>query len=118
MARRDATLFSKYKAEPYAIAADIYTARGQAGRAGWTHYTGAAAWYCKVMLEIFLGVNFSEGFTLLGIKPLMEYSATFEFYGKVHVKAAKGLPLTMDGLPVTLPIKLDGGEHYICVPVD
>jgi len=114
----DAVLFSKYKGEPYAVAADIYTARGQAGRAGWTHYTGGAAWYCKIMLERFLGVKFSDGYKTLTLSPLLEYKGTFEFYGKVHIEAQKGAPLTMDGLPAVLPLRLDGGEHYITVPVD
>jgi len=34
-----------YRAEPLVIAADVYTNPKLYGRAGWTWYTGAAAWY-------------------------------------------------------------------------
>lgn len=113
----DAELFSRYKAEPYAIAADIYTARGQQGRGGWSFYTGAAAWYCKVMLEKILGISFSKAYRCLTVEPLTEYTACTEFFGKVTIEAKKDLPLTMDGKPVSFPIILDGKEHRITVPV-
>jgi cyclic beta-1,2-glucan synthetase len=44
-----------YKAEPYAVAADVYTAAGQLGRARWTWYTGSASWMYRVGLEAILG---------------------------------------------------------------
>jgi cyclic beta-1,2-glucan synthetase len=44
-----------YKVEPYAIAADVYTAEGQLGRGGWTWYTGSASWFYRVALESILG---------------------------------------------------------------
>lgn len=111
-------LFSRYRAEPYAIAADIYTARGQMGRAGWTHYTGAAAWYAKLMLEVFMGIKFSDGYKSLVIKPRMEYDAELNFFGKIRISAKKGNPLTIDGKATELPITLDGKEHIISVPVE
>jgi len=113
----DVELFSRYRAEPYAIAADIYTARGQQGRGGWSFYTGAAAWYCKVMLEQILGIRFSKAYRCLTVKPLMEYTACTEFFGKVTIEAKKDVALTMDGAPVSFPIILDGKEHHITVPV-
>jgi cyclic beta-1,2-glucan synthetase len=45
----------RYKVEPYAIAADVYTAEGQLGRGGWTWYTGSASWSYRVALESLLG---------------------------------------------------------------
>ena len=47
----------RYKTEPYFIAADIYTAPPNKGRGGWTIYTGAAAWYCRAVIEDLLGVK-------------------------------------------------------------
>jgi cyclic beta-1,2-glucan synthetase len=41
---------ARYRAEPYALAGDVCAAPGQEGRAGWSHYTGAAAWalrFCR-----------------------------------------------------------------------
>ncbi|HEX8431006.1 MAG TPA: protein ndvB, partial [Longimicrobium sp.] len=45
----------RYKAEPYVVAADVYTAPGQLGRGGWTWYTGSASWMYRVGLEAILG---------------------------------------------------------------
>jgi cyclic beta-1,2-glucan synthetase len=44
-----------YQAEPYVVAADVYTAAGHLGRAGWTWYTGSASWMYRVGLEGILG---------------------------------------------------------------
>lgn len=111
------TLFSKYKAEPYAIAADIYSAKGQKGRGGWTHYTGAAGWFCKTVLEVFMGVDIKDGFSKLTVTPRMEYEAVLEFKGKLNIRAAKGASLSYDGKPVCFPIVLEDGEHTLTVPV-
>lgn len=42
---------STYKAEPYVMAADIYSNSDMTGRAGWTQYTGSAGWYYKALIE-------------------------------------------------------------------
>jgi cyclic beta-1,2-glucan synthetase len=46
---------NRYKAEPYVIAADIYSQTPHVGRGGWTWYTGSAAWMYRVTLEGLLG---------------------------------------------------------------
>jgi cyclic beta-1,2-glucan synthetase len=48
---------AKYKAEPYVIAADVYTAQSHTGRGGWTWYTGAAGWMYRVAVEWILGIK-------------------------------------------------------------
>ena len=40
-----------YRTEPYAVAADVYSAEGHVGRGGWTWYTGSASWMYRVALE-------------------------------------------------------------------
>jgi cyclic beta-1,2-glucan synthetase len=40
-----------YKAEPHVLAADVYGHPAHLGRGGWSHYTGAAAWFYRVLLE-------------------------------------------------------------------
>lgn len=47
--------YSRYKAEPYVIAADVYAVSPHTGRGGWTWYTGAAGWLYKVGLENIAG---------------------------------------------------------------
>ena len=48
---------ARYKAEPYVMAADVYSVPPHAGRGGWTWYTGSAGWMYRLILETFLGVE-------------------------------------------------------------
>jgi cyclic beta-1,2-glucan synthetase len=52
---RTAEGVATYRAEPYVVAADVYSAEGQVGRGGWTWYTGSASWMYRVGLEAILG---------------------------------------------------------------
>ncbi|MBR4282259.1 MAG: hypothetical protein IKT35_00945, partial [Clostridia bacterium] len=45
------------KTEPYALPADIYYGGNYTGRGGWSHYTGAASWYYRIVLEDLLGIK-------------------------------------------------------------
>ena len=45
----------RYKVEPYAVAADIYSVAPHIGRGGWTWYTGSAGWMYRAGLESILG---------------------------------------------------------------
>ena len=45
----------RYKVEPYAVAADVYSRPPHVGRGGWTWYTGAAGWLYRAGLEWILG---------------------------------------------------------------
>jgi cyclic beta-1,2-glucan synthetase len=65
-ARRTSTTedLSRYRAEPYVVAADVYSQAPHAGRGGWTWYTGSAAWMYRVALEGLLGVTLQGGDTL------------------------------------------------------
>ncbi|MFU8821116.1 MAG: GH36-type glycosyl hydrolase domain-containing protein [Gammaproteobacteria bacterium] len=46
---------SRYKVEPYVVAADVYSEPPHVGRGGWTWYTGSAAWLYRAGLEWLLG---------------------------------------------------------------
>ena len=48
---------ARYKAEPYVIAADVYSVPPHTGRGGWTWYTGSAGWMYRLILETLLGVE-------------------------------------------------------------
>ena len=50
----------RYEAEPYVLAADVY-AGDEAGRAGWSWYTGSAGWYLRAALEDLLGLKLRGG---------------------------------------------------------
>ena len=47
----------RYKAEPYVLAGDVYGSSPYFGRAGWTWYTGSAAWLKYVLTEDFFGIK-------------------------------------------------------------
>jgi len=54
----------RYKVEPYAACADIYSTPPHVGRGGWTWYTGSAGWMYRAGLESILGFRL-QGQTLL-----------------------------------------------------
>lgn len=41
----------RYRAEPYVLAGDVSFGKDICGRAGWTHFTGSAAWYYRTVLK-------------------------------------------------------------------
>jgi cyclic beta-1,2-glucan synthetase len=103
---RDAKGAATYKVEPYVVAADVYTAKGQHGRGGWTWYTGSASWTYRVGLETILG--FTKRGDKLRLEPRVpkawkEYGIEYR-YGKsvyaITVRATAGRPsrITVDGL--------------------
>ncbi len=46
---------ARYKVEPYAACADVYSVAPHVGRGGWTWYTGSAGWLYRAGLEAILG---------------------------------------------------------------
>jgi cyclic beta-1,2-glucan synthetase len=54
----------RYKGEPYAVAADVYSSPTHVGRGGWSWYTGAAGWLYRAGLEWILGFR-KEGSALV-----------------------------------------------------
>ena len=48
---------ARYRGEPYAVAADVATAPATPGMAGWTWYTGSAAWMYRLGIEVLLGLR-------------------------------------------------------------
>ncbi|HET9664534.1 MAG TPA: hypothetical protein VFP00_09920 [Burkholderiales bacterium] len=47
----------RYRTEPYAVAADVYSMPPHTGRGGWTWYTGSAGWLFQAGLEAVLGLE-------------------------------------------------------------
>jgi len=75
-----------YKAEPYVLAADVYSVAPHIGRGGWSWYTGAAGWYYRVGIEDILGIQ-KQGDTLV-INPCVP--SDWDGYG-VKYKVAGGV---------------------------
>jgi cyclic beta-1,2-glucan synthetase len=55
----------RYKVEPYAVAADVYSVAPHVGRGGWTWYTGSAWWLYRVGIEAILGARLRGKFLLI-----------------------------------------------------
>jgi len=58
------TSVRRYRVEPYAVAADVYSVEPHVGRGGWTWYTGAAGWLYRAAVENILGIR-QQGTRLL-----------------------------------------------------
>ncbi len=74
--------YTRYKVEPYVMAADVYAAFPNIGRGGWSWYTGAAGWMYKAGLENILGFS-KKGRTII-INPCIpnnwkEYSIKYKY---------------------------------------
>lgn len=52
---------SLYSAEPFVLAADVYSAAGREGLAGWSWYTGSAGWYFHAVTSELLGLKLQKG---------------------------------------------------------
>lgn len=57
---RDQDAADRYKVEPYAVVADVYSSSPHVGRGGWSWYTGSAGWMQRIGVETLLGVQVEE----------------------------------------------------------
>jgi cyclic beta-1,2-glucan synthetase len=127
--RRRADLH-RYKGEPYAVAADVYSQPPHVGRVGWTWYTGAAGWLYRAGLESILG--FRKQGSALRIDPCIprewrRFEISYRHGGslyRIRVENPNGVcrgvsRVSLDGSLFSggalLPLFDDGSEH--CVEV-
>jgi cellobiose phosphorylase len=81
-----------YRAEPYVVTADVYTAAGHEGRGGWSWYTGSAGWMYRLLVEKLLGLSVEGGDTM-NFAPVVppewkEFKIHYRFRGTTyHVTA-------------------------------
>jgi cellobiose phosphorylase len=121
-----------YKVEPYAIAADIYSAPPRTGTGGWTGYTGASGWMYRLGLEAILGIT--RVGSALNINPCIPgnwpgYKVDYRF-GSTHYRISVENPrgvnrgvrqVLLDGnsLPgSTVPLVDDGRSHEVNVVLE
>lgn len=52
---------TRYRVEPYVLAADVYSCQPWVGRGGWTWYTGSSAWMWRLGVEGILGLRREGG---------------------------------------------------------
>jgi cyclic beta-1,2-glucan synthetase len=97
----------RYKVEPYAVAADVYSEAPHAGRGGWTWYTGSAGWLYRAGLEWILG------FRLRGHQLLLAPCVPAEWPGFTIRYQHRGTPyvITVERQPgpkALLQLTIDG----------
>lgn len=123
------TAVRRYKVEPYAVAADVYSVAPHVGRGGWTWYTGSAGWLYRAGIEGILGVHVQGTHLLLapcipkqwpGFELVYKYrSARYEIsVSNPHGVNRGAVATTVDG--ISLPagecrIQLldDGATHQV-----
>jgi len=119
----------RYKAEPFVVAADVYTQAPHIGRGGWTWYTGSAAWMYRLGLESILGLRLLG--TCFAVTPCAPASwERFRLrwsHGGCRYRISVENPehrncgvasATLDGAPVdptAIPLAVDGGVHQVRV---
>jgi cyclic beta-1,2-glucan synthetase len=54
----------RFRTEPYAVAADVYSVEPHVGRGGWTWYTGSSSWMYRAIVEGLLGCQIRGGHSL------------------------------------------------------
>ena len=119
---------SRYKVEPYVMAADVYAVQPHAGRGGWSWYTGASGWMYRVGLQHILGFN-KQGDKLV-LRPNVpkgwrEYKIEYKYLDTMYVLAfknpdqvnggIKSIAVDKNTLMNTNEIELvnDGKEHLV-----
>lgn len=119
-----------YRGEPYAVAAEIYSAPTYAGRAGWTWYTASAGLLYRTIIEQLLGLR-RTGDTLV-ISPVFPChwkeasvtvpvgSASYSIRYAVTESAdqSERIEVVCDGVPMlqqTIVLADDGKEHHVSV---
>jgi cyclic beta-1,2-glucan synthetase len=121
----------RYKVEPYAVAADVYSVAPHTGRGGWTWYTGSASWMYRAGLEAILGFRL-QGSTLLLAPCIPQHwpkaEIAFKYFssryvilienpdgvsqGVVHAELDGGM---LAGEPVVIALVDDGATHHVRV---
>jgi cyclic beta-1,2-glucan synthetase len=121
----------RYKVEPYAICADLYSTPPHVGRGGWTWYTGSAGWMYRAGLEEILGFHLRDASLLLdpcipktwpGFKIVFRYrSARYEIEVENPRGVCRGMAhAELDGVALVgnetrVPLADDGLTHRVLV---
>jgi cellobiose phosphorylase len=118
----------RYRVEPYVIAADVYSEGPNAGRGGWTWYTGSSGWMYTVGIESILGFKLSGN--KLRIEPKIHpdwksYKITYKHQSSVYdIQINNPNSVTcgiekmwLDGVEISSHIDLvdDGKTHKVII---
>ncbi len=124
---RDLKAVERYRGEPYVVAADVSSAEGHVGRAGWTWYTGSAGWMYRIWIEEVLGFQLRGD--LLTIAPVIPddwpgFEITYRrgeavYEIQVRRRASDDATVTeLDGRKIesgAIPLDSHAGTHKVTV---
>lgn len=125
---RTAAGVHRYRLEPYAVAADIYSQPPHVGRGGWSWYTGSSGWMYRAAVEWLLGLR-RQG-AALSIAPCIprtwpRFEARVRFGSTLYnvtVENPRGVTQGVTSLELdghsreawrSVPLQDDGDEHEI-----
>jgi cyclic beta-1,2-glucan synthetase len=119
----------RYRAEPYAVAADVYAHPMHVGRGGWTWYTGSAGWMYQAAIQSLLGLR-RHGATM-SVNPCIpamwpQYSldwtvgrTRYRFFVSNPDQQSQGIrSAELDGFAVdagAIPMEDDGEVHEVTI---
>ena len=121
----------RYKTEPYAVAADVYSVEPHVGRGGWTWYTGSAGWMWRVAVESIIGLRreaeelcltprvpddwpgFSLRYRTDARGTVYLIRAERDGPGGVASGEADGQSVAVEGGTAHVPLVSDGAEHTV-----
>ncbi len=119
---------TKYKVEPYVVAADVYGVAPHIGRGGWTWYTGSASWMYQLIIESLLGVHLEVDHLRFAPCLPAEWKSFVMHYRYretvYHITVQQPQPsstvrrVTVDGVVVpglVIPLVDDRKEHQVTV---
>jgi cyclic beta-1,2-glucan synthetase len=123
------TAVRRYKVEPYAVAADVYSVAPHVGRGGWTWYTGSAGWMYRAGIEGILGLHV-QGESLLLTPCIPQHWPRFDVVFKhrssryeITVRnpqrvSGRATCTTVDGITLAqgaccIPLLDDGATHHV-----
>ena len=107
--------YSRYKVEPYVIAADVYAVYPHTGRGGWSWYTGSAGWMYRAGLEYILGFQ-KNGDTVI-MDPCIpakwrDYCITYKFLDTTyHIKVNNPQGLNKGVKEIFMDGKISAGNR-------
>ena len=113
-----------YRAEPYFLAGDVYTAAGHEGQGGWSLYTGAAAWYYRTVLETVCGYREEGG--CFSVHPRLSdsmpaFDLIIDRFGTryiIHCERGDADSCMADGKIVNNVFYFDKKRHFVKITVE
>jgi cyclic beta-1,2-glucan synthetase len=108
----------RYRGEPYVAAADVSSAVGKVGRAGWTWYTGSAGWMYRVWIEDVLGFRLRGD--RLTITPAIPeewtgFEIIYRYRSTVYEIDVRRVDATHEPGDGSIRLIDDGGVHKVTV---